>query len=292
MVTSDTLTASGQHREKSDTLVVLRAIAARLDRASDTPLFNQVAQAVRWEVGMGRLVPGTRLPGAREAGEVMRLSFHTVRRAFAELARAGIVDSARRRGTVVRAASRRSPPRVAPAVVVECNLTQAGEIALELTALEMPACPWLLHWPEPAPGPLITTPFHVAEVRRRWPGRDVRLVGLQPHPQLGRVAAERMEALGLRGIVVLERDSGTAHGMASEVRRLVAGTGRPVRAAHDMDVETALRRWPDRLLMIAPRSMDALDWTLLAHPRTLEVRFVVSTDKGAAPRAAHRRSRT
>lgn len=81
----------------------------RLDPEHPTPLYHQIAQAVRWKIGTGALAPGDRLPSLRDAEQRWGVSYHTVRRAYRELAREGFVEPARGDGTRVLESPRRGP---------------------------------------------------------------------------------------------------------------------------------------------------------------------------------------
>lgn len=73
----------------------------RIDPASGEPLFDQLAAAVRAEVGRGVLRPGDRLPAARELAASLDINIHTVLRAYQELRDEGLIDLRRGRGAVV-----------------------------------------------------------------------------------------------------------------------------------------------------------------------------------------------
>ena len=77
----------------------------RIDADSPSPLFEQVASSVRSGILAGRLVPGARLPSAREVAEAIDINLHTVLRAYQQLRDEGLVDLRRGRGAVVSAAA-------------------------------------------------------------------------------------------------------------------------------------------------------------------------------------------
>jgi DNA-binding transcriptional regulator YhcF (GntR family) len=72
-----------------------------LDHASPVPLYHQIAEALRYRIATGALPSGTVLPPLREAAGLWGANLHTVRRAYTELGRAGVVVTRVARGTVV-----------------------------------------------------------------------------------------------------------------------------------------------------------------------------------------------
>jgi GntR family transcriptional regulator len=73
----------------------------RVDPSSEAPIFEQLAASVRAEVARGSLVPGDRLPSAREVSEALEVNIHTVLHAYQELRDEGLVDLRRGRGAVI-----------------------------------------------------------------------------------------------------------------------------------------------------------------------------------------------
>ena len=65
----------------------------------DSYLYRQIAESVRRDILEGRLQPGERLPTLREMRETWRCTQGTAQRAYAELAREGLVISQTGRGT-------------------------------------------------------------------------------------------------------------------------------------------------------------------------------------------------
>ena len=87
----------------------------QLDHASPVPLYHQIAEVIRYRIATGAVPPGTVLPPLREAARRWGANLHTVRRAYAELGKAGIVVTRVARGTVVLpAGGTRRPGRQAP----------------------------------------------------------------------------------------------------------------------------------------------------------------------------------
>ncbi len=66
-----------------------------VDPDSDTPLYHQIAGAIRARIEAGGLAPGDSLEPLREAAETWGVNLHTVRHAYASLARDGLVEMRR-----------------------------------------------------------------------------------------------------------------------------------------------------------------------------------------------------
>lgn len=77
----------------------------RIDPSSGTPLFEQLARAVRAEILAGRVAPGHRLPAARDLADSLDVNAHTVLHAYQTLRDEGLIELRRGRGAIVRAAA-------------------------------------------------------------------------------------------------------------------------------------------------------------------------------------------
>ena len=73
----------------------------RIEQNRGLPLGPQIVGQLKLAIASGRLSPGERLPGARDLAADLRVNFHTVRKAYGELEREGLLVSARGRGTFV-----------------------------------------------------------------------------------------------------------------------------------------------------------------------------------------------
>ncbi|MEM6674621.1 MAG: GntR family transcriptional regulator [Planctomycetota bacterium] len=73
----------------------------RIEQNSGLPLGPQIVGQLKLAIASGRLGPGERLPGARDLAAELRVNFHTVRKAYGELEREGLLVSTRGRGTFV-----------------------------------------------------------------------------------------------------------------------------------------------------------------------------------------------
>lgn len=72
-----------------------------LDRMSPLPLHLQVQQGIERDIERGIYVPGNRLPTVQEFAQELKLSTHTVMRAYSELCRRGVLEAKRGSGTFV-----------------------------------------------------------------------------------------------------------------------------------------------------------------------------------------------
>jgi GntR family transcriptional regulator len=73
-----------------------------LDPGDPTPLYAQLERSIRAAIAAGRLAEGDRLPTVRQMAVDLRINANTVARVFAELERAGVVETRRGVGTFVK----------------------------------------------------------------------------------------------------------------------------------------------------------------------------------------------
>ena len=69
--------------------------------AAPGPLYEQIVAAVKREIAAGRLLPGAALPSVRALAAELLVSLITIKRAYEELERAGIIYSRQGLGTFV-----------------------------------------------------------------------------------------------------------------------------------------------------------------------------------------------
>ncbi|WP_105971690.1 GntR family transcriptional regulator [Streptomyces geranii] len=74
----------------------------RIDRRSGVPAFQQIVQQTKQAMRLGVLVPGDRLPTAKEVAEVSAVNPNTTLKAYRELEREGLVEPRPGQGTFVR----------------------------------------------------------------------------------------------------------------------------------------------------------------------------------------------
>ena len=82
-------------------------IRLKLDPNSGEPLGLQIKRQIRLAMATGRLEAGERMPSAREMAVMLKVNFHTVRKAYGELEQDGLLVLERGRGTFVSIAVRR-----------------------------------------------------------------------------------------------------------------------------------------------------------------------------------------
>lgn len=63
-----------------------------LDKSNPTPLYHQLAEAIRDRIRDGKLSAGAQLPPERDLADLAGISRMTARQALADLARAGLID--------------------------------------------------------------------------------------------------------------------------------------------------------------------------------------------------------
>ena len=182
----------------------------KLDPSSPIPLYHQLAEALRYQIATGRLTPGQAMPPVRDGHARFGVNLHTVRRAYAELAKDGLVTIDGPRGTHVASGAAAiscdvqkfvadtlrdakakfglAPTEIAqlltghaphksrerePVYMLECSETQCADLAGELArAWDVDAHPWCLsNEGEPPVGVLVATYFHYNQIRLRWPHR-------------------------------------------------------------------------------------------------------------------------
>lgn len=80
----------------------IRMISIQLDQNSGIPLFRQIVDQISRVVREGTLPEGSRLPSERELGDKLRLARGTIKKAYEELVREGILEVRRGQGTFVR----------------------------------------------------------------------------------------------------------------------------------------------------------------------------------------------
>src|SRR5437870_8956975 len=83
-----------------------------IDPRDATPIYAQLERGLRAAVATGRLVPGDQLPTVRQLAVDLRINANTVARVYAELERAGVIETKRGVGSFISATPAQAhPPR-------------------------------------------------------------------------------------------------------------------------------------------------------------------------------------
>ena len=72
-----------------------------VDHRHPTPLYAQLEQGIRGAIAAGRLATGAQLPTVRQLAVELRVNANTVARVYADLERAGVLETRRGVGTFV-----------------------------------------------------------------------------------------------------------------------------------------------------------------------------------------------
>jgi GntR family transcriptional regulator len=73
-----------------------------IDARDPVPLYAQLERAIRFAIATGRLHVGDQLPTVRQLAVNLRINANTVAKVYAELERAGVLETRRGVGTFVR----------------------------------------------------------------------------------------------------------------------------------------------------------------------------------------------
>jgi GntR family transcriptional regulator len=74
----------------------------RLDGGDPTPIYMQIARAIRAAIATGRLARTAQLPTVRQLAVDLRVNANTVAKVYSDLEREGLVETRRGVGTFVR----------------------------------------------------------------------------------------------------------------------------------------------------------------------------------------------
>jgi len=83
-----------------------------IDPQDATPIYAQLERALRAAIVTGRMRPGDQLPTVRQLAVELRVNANTVARVYAELERAGVIETRRGVGSFISAPPAEArPPR-------------------------------------------------------------------------------------------------------------------------------------------------------------------------------------
>lgn len=76
-----------------------------LSMKGDAPIYEQIESQIRTQIFSGKLAPGQAIPSMRALAKMLRVSVITVQKAYENLKREGLIESAVGRGTIVASVS-------------------------------------------------------------------------------------------------------------------------------------------------------------------------------------------
>lgn len=83
-----------------------------IDPRDPTPIYAQLERGLRAAIATGRLAAGAQLPTVRQLAVELRVNANTVARVYAELERAGVIETRRGVGSFISATPAQAhPPR-------------------------------------------------------------------------------------------------------------------------------------------------------------------------------------
>lgn len=122
--------------ETSEDYMVDGERAAKLLRIepSGVPIYVQIRDQVMHLIGTGAFEPGQQMPTMRQVAVVLRVDLNTVRHAYDELARAGVINVVRARGTYV-AEKRRAATTSSTTKAVDKAVDDVARRCIELATV-------------------------------------------------------------------------------------------------------------------------------------------------------------
>lgn len=99
----------------------------RIDPKLDVPIYQQIVDTISFAAKKGTLVPGQKLPTVQEISQSLSIARGTIKRAYDELERLGLVEKVQGRGTFLRYDNEHSGSRKERAMAAIDNLFQQLE---------------------------------------------------------------------------------------------------------------------------------------------------------------------
>ncbi len=73
----------------------------RIEPSSVTPIYRQIIDQIKYQIAMGILRPGDKLPSVRQLAEQLAVNYNTTLKVYNELCRENVLRVERGRGTLV-----------------------------------------------------------------------------------------------------------------------------------------------------------------------------------------------
>jgi GntR family transcriptional regulator len=287
----------------------------KVDPESPVPLYHQIAEGLRAAIEAGMLAPGDALDPMRQAAETWGVNIHTVRHAYAALARDGLIErnrgprgtrvlgSSRKRGEsrrnldgffarMLREASQRfgmAPPELAAALMArqsarrsrrpEVHVVECSEWQCRTHAGEVQARFQVdaLPWTLDRE----TEPPDGPVISTYFHYNDIRRKWPRRLGQVHFITIYPDPALLGRladspRVIVCEREASTAEVVAADVAALFGSRAVEIEPRVEPEDPTAALDSEDGPpVLFAPRIWAALPEEARRHPRALELRYVL-----------------
>lgn len=110
----------------------------RIDSSLDVPIYQQLVDTIRFAAGKGTLIPGQKLPTVQELSQSLGIARGTIKRAYDELERMGLVEKVQGRGTFLRRESEPSGSRKERAMAaIDSLFQQLEDMGLSMTEIHV-----------------------------------------------------------------------------------------------------------------------------------------------------------
>ena len=110
----------------------------RIDPGLDIPIYQQLVDTIRFAAGKGTLIPGQKLPTVQEMSQNLGIARGTIKRAYDELERMGLVEKVQGRGTFLRCESEPSGSRKERAMAaIDSLFQQLEDMGLSMTEIHV-----------------------------------------------------------------------------------------------------------------------------------------------------------
>lgn len=110
----------------------------RVDPSLDIPIYQQLVDTIRFGARKGTLIPGQKLPTVQELSQGLGIARGTIKRAYDELERMGLVEKVQGRGTFLRRESEPTGSRKERAMAAIDNLfQQLEEMGLTMAEIQI-----------------------------------------------------------------------------------------------------------------------------------------------------------
>ena len=110
----------------------------RVDQSLDIPIYQQLVDTIRFSAGKGTILPGQKLPTVQELSQSLGIARGTIKRAYDELERMGLVEKVQGRGTFLRGESEYSGSRKERAMAaIDSLFRQLEDMGLSMTEIHV-----------------------------------------------------------------------------------------------------------------------------------------------------------